>query len=129
MTKRYPFGSALCSGNSGNTRNLQRIAFGRLAPADLPQRGRADADESARERFTLRHSFRANVYHAHCSALAEMSQLLHRVLRRGSTKAISPASQFSLSGDTTRNALDFETVTTSPEPCHGRTLTSGSLPG
>ena len=48
MTKRYPLRGALGGGDSGDARDLQGIALGRLAPAHLLQRRTADAHESVR---------------------------------------------------------------------------------
>src|SRR5207245_238178 len=126
MTKRYPLGSAFGGGDSGDAGDLERVALGRSAPAHLLERQRAYAHKSVRGGLAHRSGLGADIHHRHFRALAEMGEFFHSRPRRGSTKAISPASQLSFSGGTTRNALDSAMATTSPEPCHGRAETSGS---
>jgi len=75
---------------------------------------------------TMFHSvFRTSCVWTACCESCE-ADAVHNRPRRGSTTAISPASQSSFSGGTTRNALDAAMATTSPEPCHGSAETSGS---
>src|SRR5437588_10397371 len=77
MTKRYPLGSAFSGGNSGNTRNLQRIAFGRFAAAHLLECSATNMDESVRGGFAHRRNLGADVDHSHLRAFAEMRQFFH----------------------------------------------------
>src|SRR4029077_15248758 len=120
MTKRYPLRSALCSGNSGDPRDFQRVSLGSFALANLFESGAANANKSVRRCFPHSRGFGADVDHSYFRAFAEMGKTLHSTPRRGRTMAISPTSQLSFSGDTITNALDSAIVTTSPEPCHGR---------
>src|SRR5437870_940426 len=106
MTKRYPLGSAFGCGDSGNASDLEGVALGRFAPAHLLERQRANTHEAVSAGLAQRRSFGADVHHGHFRAPAEMGKFFHNRPRRGSTTAISPASQSSFSGGTTRNALD-----------------------
>src|ERR1700733_8655913 len=126
MTKRYPLGGALGGGNSSDAGDLQRIALGRLAAAHRAQCGSADAHESVRGSLPHGSGLGADVDHGHLCAFAKMAELFHKSPRRGTTNAIPPASQSTFSGETIRKAFDCTIATTSPEPCHGNTVTSGS---
>src|ERR1700739_2054210 len=126
MTKRYPLGSALGGGDSSDAGDFQRVALGRFAVADLLERSTAKAHKSIRGRFAHSRSLGTDVDHGYFRSFAEMGKTFHSSPRRGRTMAISPASQFSFSGETITNAFDSAMVTTSRARCYGKAETSGS---
>src|SRR5579883_1521087 len=138
MAKRNQLRSLLCRRNTGNSGNLQRVAFGVMS--DLAKCFCVHPDMSFGNGLANSVGFARNIHHPDAAFRIIMAETLGHNLKpridwlngsliqcfNGITSTHSPVSRCARSGCTTRNELAAARPTRSPEPCHLTGLTVGT---
>src|SRR5205085_3411844 len=136
MTKRYPLRGALGRGNSCDSRYFQGVALGVFQPTDGVDHLRLHRHKALGDGGPRGHRFGGHVDHLHFALQTVVRKLGHsawsmRIYTTSflkNTETRSPAAIFSFSAGTSTKQFAPARAAMSPEPCHFRAFTSGTLP-